>query len=150
MTHGSPSPRKTLTQLEPVTFPIALSANSKVRAAVILARVSGSDVPIATKVIAVTEALRPIAHPRIVATSPTNIVTIPMNARAMKKAGTPPPIYAGGTSANITFQPMQAKWNSPSDSVTSSMIRLSSSMHGPSFTASFIWEEKVFSWLCMK
>jgi len=78
MTHGSPRPRKTLTQLDPVTLPTAESAYGDYWAAVLLAKVSGKEVPRATRVIAVTEALRPIAHPRIVATSPTNIVMIPM------------------------------------------------------------------------
>jgi len=78
MTHGSPRPRKTLTQLEPVTFPTAESAYGDYWAAVLLAKVSGNEVPRATRVIAVTEALSPIAHPRIVATSPTNIVIRPI------------------------------------------------------------------------
>jgi hypothetical protein len=42
---GSPSPKKTLTLFEPVTFPIALSALGLSSAAVLLANVSGSDVP---------------------------------------------------------------------------------------------------------
>lgn len=54
-THGSPSPRKTLTELDPVTLPTAESAYSLDYAAVILAKVSGSEVPRATRVIAVTE-----------------------------------------------------------------------------------------------
>lgn len=78
MTHGSPRPRNTLTQLEPVTLPTAESAFGDYWAAVLLAKVSGKEVPRATRVIAVTEALRPIAHPRIVATSPTNMVMTPM------------------------------------------------------------------------
>ncbi len=53
MTHGSPSPRKTLTELDPVTFPIALSAFFSFAAAALLAKVSGREVPRATKVIAV-------------------------------------------------------------------------------------------------
>ena len=53
--HGNPRPKKTLTELEPVMFPIAASANSDVLAAVILAKVSGRDVPNATKVMAVTD-----------------------------------------------------------------------------------------------
>ena len=44
----------TLTELLPVTFPIALSAVFSLTAAALLANVSGRDVPRATKVIAVT------------------------------------------------------------------------------------------------
>ena len=53
MSHGSPSPRKTLTQLEPVTLPTELSADSSACAAVLDANRSGTEVPSATKVIAV-------------------------------------------------------------------------------------------------
>ncbi len=49
MTHGKPKPRKTLTELLPVTLPIALSAVFSFLAAIALANVSGSDVPRATK-----------------------------------------------------------------------------------------------------
>ncbi len=49
---GRPRPRKTLTELEPVTLPMALSAVFSVMAAVFEANVSGSDVPIATNVMA--------------------------------------------------------------------------------------------------
>lgn len=78
ITHGSPRPRNTLTQLDPVTLPTAASAYSDVWAAVLLAKVSGREVPRATKVIAVTDGLSPITHPKMVATSPTNIVTRPI------------------------------------------------------------------------
>lgn len=78
MTHGSPSPKKTLTQFDPVTLLIAASAYSEVWAAVLEAKVSGREVPRATKVIAVTDGLSPITHPKMVATSPTNKVIRPM------------------------------------------------------------------------
>lgn len=51
---GRPRPTKTLTELEPVTLPMAVSAVSDYLAAVILAKVSGREVPMATKVMAVT------------------------------------------------------------------------------------------------
>lgn len=89
MTHGSPSPRNTLTEFEPVTFPTAESACLPSLAADILANVSGSDVPIATKVMAVTPGLRPITQPINVATSATIAVTTPMPARAAKKHAQP-------------------------------------------------------------
>ena len=85
ITHGSPSPRKTLTELDPVTFPIASSAVSEFLAAVIDAKVSGKEVPRATKVMAVIDYFRPITHPKTVAISPTTAVTIPIIARAIKK-----------------------------------------------------------------
>ena len=56
-------PKKTFTELEPVIFPIAESAYGLSFAAFILAKVSGSEVPIATKVIAVTPGLRPMTQP---------------------------------------------------------------------------------------
>ena len=80
-----------MTQLEPVTFPIAESANSDYLQAVILANVSGKEVPKATNVIAVIEFGIPITQPIYVATSPTMAVTPPMNERATQKAGHPPP-----------------------------------------------------------
>ena len=52
MSHGSPRPRKTLTELEPVMLPMALSAYFSCMAAVLLANRSGSEVPSATNVMA--------------------------------------------------------------------------------------------------
>ena len=63
MIHGRPSPKKTLTQFDPVTFPIQESAYSDCWAAAILAKVSGSDVPRATIVMAVTESGIPSLQP---------------------------------------------------------------------------------------
>ena len=54
MLQGSPRPRKTLTELLPVTFPMALSACFSCMAAVLDANRSGRDVPRATNVMAVT------------------------------------------------------------------------------------------------
>lgn len=76
-----------MTELEPVMFPIAESASDDSLAAVIEAKVSGREVPKATKVMAVTDSLMPREQPRIVATSPTMAVTKPIQERAMKKAG---------------------------------------------------------------
>ena len=53
ITHGRPSPKKIFTLFEPVTFPMAESAYLEFYAAVTDANVSGSDVPIATIVMAV-------------------------------------------------------------------------------------------------
>lgn len=109
ISHGRPRPTKTFTEFEPVTLPIAESAVSEVLAAVILAKVSGSDVPTATSVIAVTASARPSVHPSTVATSATTAVMVPIKARATRKAGMPPQVSTGGMNAKSTFQPMQAK-----------------------------------------
>ena len=53
MIHGIPRPIKTLTELLPVTFPMELSAVFSEVAAILLAKVSGREVPRATKVMAV-------------------------------------------------------------------------------------------------
>jgi hypothetical protein len=47
-THGKPKPKKTFTELLPVTLPIALSADFSFIAANLLANVSGKLVPSAT------------------------------------------------------------------------------------------------------
>ena len=59
MVQGNPRPKKTLTELDPVTLPIELSAVFSDCAACLDAKRSGSDVPNATKVIAVTLSLSP-------------------------------------------------------------------------------------------
>lgn len=130
--HGRPRPRNTFTAFDPFTFPTAESALSEVFAAVILAKVSGKDVPNATIVIAVTESGRGNTHPSYVAASPTIAVIIPMNTKAMVKAGYPPPQFTGGTHANITFQVMVMKWKMQSVKVGTSSSKLSSPIVGPS------------------
>lgn len=134
--HGSPSPTNTLTELDPVTLPMAESANSNCLAAVILAKVSGREVPIATSVIAVTAGLNPTVQPRTVATSATTAVMVPMNVSATMKAGHPPPHCLGGMKAKSMFQKMQRKCMMASYKVTSSTIRLSSSRVGCKMAAS--------------
>jgi len=81
-----------LTEFEPVIFPTAESALGLSLAAVILAKVSGRDVPMATKVMAVTPGLRPITHPIAPATSPTIAVSAPIKQIAAIKHGIPPPL----------------------------------------------------------
>eukprot|EP00732_Lithocolla_globosa_P002179 Lithocolla_globosa_v1_NODE_1348_length_2647_cov_12.946373.p3 type:complete len:111 gc:universal NODE_1348_length_2647_cov_12.946373:2390-2058(-) len=78
MKKGSPSPKNTLTELDPVTLPSELSAFGSMTAAVLLAKVSGSDVPKATKVMAVTVSFKPIAQPNRLAKSPIRAVTPPI------------------------------------------------------------------------
>lgn len=88
-THGRPSPRKTFTEFEPVTLPTAASAYFSYWAAVILANVSGKEVPKATNVIAVIGGSTVSTHPNKVATYSTTAVTIPIIRREVKKHGHP-------------------------------------------------------------
>ena len=83
---------------------MAESASGDERAAVILANVSGSDVPRATRVIPVTDGFRFITHPKTVATSPTTVVIAPIKAKATTKEAHPPQTCLGGTRAPNTFQ----------------------------------------------
>ena len=85
--------------MEPVTFPIAESAESLCLAACIDAKVSGRDVPSATNVIAVTYGRNPITQPNKVANSATTAVIIPINTREITKANHPPHALGGGTRA---------------------------------------------------
>jgi len=84
-------PRKTLTALDPVTLPTALSAYCDCSAANLDAKVSGREVPRATMVMAFTATGRLIAHPRVNATSWTTKVTRPISASAHTNATHPPP-----------------------------------------------------------
>jgi len=90
ITHGSPSPRNTLTELEPVTFPTAESAKGSAVAAAMEAKVSGSEVPRATKVMAVIDGSTLRTQPNKLANSPTTAVTIPIIPRAQMKQAHPP------------------------------------------------------------
>lgn len=89
---------------------MAESAYSEVWAAVILAKVSGSEVPTATRVIAVIPWSSPRTHPRSVATDPTTAVIVPISVRATANAGAPLPHLAGGMTAKSNFHPIKAKW----------------------------------------
>lgn len=79
-----------MTELDPVTFPTALSAYFSALAAAIEAKVSGSEVPRATNVMAVIEVSMFRTHPKRFANSPTTAVTIPMTTSATKKQAHPP------------------------------------------------------------
>jgi hypothetical protein len=78
------------------------------------AKVSGRDVPRATKVIAVIAGSIPSTHPKRFANSPTTAVTTPIMTRAITKQAQPPRYCGGGTIAKMIFQPMQTKWRKPS------------------------------------
>ena len=125
MIQGIPIPRKTLTEFDPVTFPMAESAYYELLAACILAKVSGRDVPMATRVIPVTAGLRLMTQPKTVATSPTRVVIIPMIARATRNEAHPPQIWRGGTTAPTTFQNMETNCQIAEPQPTSSTIKLS-------------------------
>ena len=107
--HGNPHPKKTFTAFEPLMLPTAASAFSDYLAAVILAKVSGKDVPRATSVMAATDSLIMSTQPRTVATSPTINVTIPMYINEITKHGPPLHILGGGTVAKATFHPIYKK-----------------------------------------
>jgi len=100
MSQGNPRPRNTLTELEPVTLPIELSAVSSIVAACLLANKSGRLVPSATNVMAVTLSLRPTRQPKIAAKSPTMAVSTPIKASETKNDNQPLRNDGGGTNAN--------------------------------------------------
>lgn len=100
MTQGRPRPKKTLTELLPVTFPMELSAVFSCVAACLLANRSGKLVPKATNVMAVTLSLRPTRHPKMPAKSPIIIVNRPIILMATPNANHPPHIETGGQIAN--------------------------------------------------
>ena len=64
MTHGRPRPKKIFTEFEPVTLPTAESAYSEPWAAVTEAKVSGTEVPKATRVMAVIAGGILSTHPK--------------------------------------------------------------------------------------
>mmetsp|Transcript_38118 Transcript_38118/g.85919 ORF Transcript_38118/g.85919 Transcript_38118/m.85919 type:complete len:338 (-) Transcript_38118:1455-2468(-) len=102
--HGMPRPRKTFTELLPVTLPMLLSAKGSWTAAVLEANVSGSDVPSATKVTAQMGAFMSSAHPSRLAMSPMMAVRPPIIAREQKKQTHPSRKSTGGTIAKSIFQ----------------------------------------------
>ena len=150
MTHGRPSPKKIFTELDPVTFPTAESAYSDPCAAVTDAKVSGTEVPRATSVMAVIAGGILNTHPKSSATSPTMAVMAPTNPRAMKKAGKPPPVLTGGMIAKNIFQVIKRKCMIASDNEGAAIIRSSSSTVGPSKTAYLNWPFHVGSTLSKK
>ena len=100
-------------------------------AAVILAIVSGNEVPSATRVIPATDGFKLITQPRTVATSPTIVVIIPMSASETMNAAQPPQISVGGVNAPKIFQNIEQKCQTALEQLTSSTIKLSSSIVGP-------------------
>lgn len=107
--HGRPNPKNTFMLLDPVMFPIAASAFVLCWAACLLAKVSGRDVPIATKIMAVAASLSPITHPNNLAISITTAVINPMKIKLNKKPAHPLSSLGGGTIAKSTFHPIVQK-----------------------------------------
>lgn len=101
ISHGNPNPRNTLTELLPVTLPIALSAYFSCLAATIEANRSGRDVPNATNVMAVTASFKFTKHPKMLAKSPIIAVRTPMSTKDAKNVSHPPRKPVGGTRAKI-------------------------------------------------
>ena len=145
MTHGSPSPKKIFTELEPVTLPTAESAYSDPCAAVTDAKVSGTEVPRATSVIAVIAGGIERTQPKSSATSPTMAVIAPTKPSAIKKAGKPPPVLTGGMIAKNIFHAIKRKCIVASYPEGVLTIRSSSSTVGPSNTAFLNWSPHVGS-----
>lgn len=99
-----PIPRKTLTALLPVTFPIEESAYFSLIAAIFDAKVSGTDVPKATSDIAVTESFKPIVQPKCEDKSFMSAVKSPIIIIETIKQSQPLYRVGGGTHANTTLQ----------------------------------------------
>ena len=83
-------------------LPTAASAFSSCSVARREAKVSGSDVPSATRVSAVTKSPSPTIQPKSEAISPTTAVHRPTNPSETTNAGQPINHVSGGTSANWT------------------------------------------------
>jgi len=124
-----------LTEFEPVMFPTAESAYLEPRAAVTEAKVSGREVPRATRVIAVTELGMPKTQPSKLANSWTTTVIRAMKISEPAKAAQPLHIEGGGTQAKSSFQPIDKKCMRASNPSTSSTSELSESKEGPKISA---------------
>lgn len=92
-----------MTELLPVILPIELSAVFSWLAAVLLAKRSGTLVPTATNVMAVTVSERPTKQPKMAAKSPIIAVRNPIIDSAQRNDSQPPQIEVGGTNANNTL-----------------------------------------------
>mmetsp|Transcript_136944 Transcript_136944/g.355606 ORF Transcript_136944/g.355606 Transcript_136944/m.355606 type:complete len:303 (-) Transcript_136944:1255-2163(-) len=101
---GTPRPRKTLTELLPVTFTMDASAVGSSFAAEIEAKRSGIEVPKATKVIAVMISGTSNTQPNNSAKSETPAVNKAMPSSEATKHSQPPPRHVGGKSAKSAFQ----------------------------------------------
>lgn len=118
-----------------MTLPTAESAYSDPCAAVTEAKVSGTEVPRATSVIAVIAGGIERTQPKSSATSPTMAVMAPTKPSAIKNAGKPPPVLTGGMIEKNIFHVIKRKCIIESEKEGEAIIRSSSSTDGPSKTA---------------
>mmetsp|Transcript_63707 Transcript_63707/g.166793 ORF Transcript_63707/g.166793 Transcript_63707/m.166793 type:complete len:241 (+) Transcript_63707:794-1516(+) len=115
MVHGMPRPRKTFTELLPVTLTMDASAYLSCAAAAMDAKRSGMEVPRATKVRAVTESGIPVTQPKSSAKSITMHVMAPMATKEATKQTHPPAKAGGGTEiAKRSFHGKEMMWKSMS------------------------------------
>mmetsp|Transcript_103499 Transcript_103499/g.331841 ORF Transcript_103499/g.331841 Transcript_103499/m.331841 type:complete len:233 (+) Transcript_103499:1510-2208(+) len=140
MVQGRPIPKKTFTELLPVTLTMDASASSSRQAAQREAKRSGMEVPRATKVMAVMESSIPVTQPKSSAKSITQVVTPPMSTKDMMKHNQPPQRLAGGRrTENANFQGTLTTCKTHSvveGGALSSSASLSSSLSPTSVTAS--------------
>ena len=118
-----------------MTLPTAESAYSDPCAAVTEAKVSGTEVPRATSVMAVIAGGIESTQPKSSATSPTMAVIAPTKPSAIKNAGKPPPVLTGGMIEKNIFHVIKRKCIIASEKEGEAIIRSSSSTDGPSKTA---------------
>ena len=118
-----------------MTLPTAESAYSDPCAAVTEAKVSGTEVPRATSVMAVIAGGIESTQPKSSATSPTMAVIAPTKPSAIKNAGKPPPVLTGGMIEKNIFHVIKRKCIIASEKEGEAIISSSSSTDGPSKTA---------------
>mmetsp|Transcript_16130 Transcript_16130/g.44613 ORF Transcript_16130/g.44613 Transcript_16130/m.44613 type:complete len:225 (+) Transcript_16130:453-1127(+) len=119
MDQGTPRPKKTFTELLPVTLTMEASAVGSSLAAEIDAKRSGIEVPMATKVMAVMISGTESTQPKSSARSETQAVRKAMPIREPKKQAQPPAKTVGGTRAKKTFQGRETMWTAQSLGVAS-------------------------------
>lgn len=109
MTQGIPIPKKTFIGTEYKALPIASSAYLCSIEALILTKVSGSEIP--TEIIerAVIDDPIPVTHPKRFDNSMIMAIITPIKLSDTEKANQPLPLYGGGIQANKTFQPIVKK-----------------------------------------
>mmetsp|Transcript_19463 Transcript_19463/g.46025 ORF Transcript_19463/g.46025 Transcript_19463/m.46025 type:complete len:207 (+) Transcript_19463:1131-1751(+) len=111
MDQGRPMPRKTFTELLPVTFTMDASAYRLDIAALLDAKRSGMDVPNATTVMAVMLSSRPVMHPKSSAKSQMAQVKRPIAPMDITKHSHPPQYAVGGiSSVKQNFQGRLMMW----------------------------------------
>mmetsp|Transcript_28735 Transcript_28735/g.72731 ORF Transcript_28735/g.72731 Transcript_28735/m.72731 type:complete len:325 (+) Transcript_28735:696-1670(+) len=115
--HGSPTPRKTLTELLPVTLTMEASAVGSSVAAILDAKRSGMEVPRATNVMPVIMPSMSSTQPKISARSAMRAVTRPMKKREPTKQTQPPRYWLEGQRAKSSFHGSATMWKTQSRTV---------------------------------